>query len=77
VSLTAKDERNNAMTSQSDPDEAFEVAQSMSDPTTIYIIRKGQPVEVYHNHNFDGGGCNNYVIEVNGQQLDLEFVRSI
>lgn len=65
------------MTFKFDADETFEVAQSMTDPTTIYIIRKGQPVEVYHNHNFDGSGCNNYVIEVNGQQLDLEFVRSI
>lgn len=65
---------------QSYEEDIFEVAQSMTDPTTIYIIRRGKPVEVYHNHNFDGSGTNNWVIgvtETGGRDLDLEFVRSI
>ena len=32
--------------------------------------------EVWHDHRFNGSGCNNWVIDAGGRQFDLEFCRS-
>lgn len=34
-------------------------------------------IEVWHNHRFNGSGCNNWVIESGGRKFDLEFCRSL
>ena len=58
-------------------DDSFEIAISPTDCNTVYVMRPGKPTDVYHDHDFSGSGCNNWVILVQGIRFDLEFVRSI
>lgn len=53
---------------------AYRAAQ---DPSTIYFVDfAAEKVEVYHNHDFNGSGCNNLHTLLGGKVYDLEFCRS-
>lgn len=37
---------------------------------------KGITIDIYHNHNHNGSGCNNLMFDAFGVDLDLEFLHS-
>lgn len=37
---------------------------------------KPKVLEIWHDHNFSGAGCNNLILDGFGKTLDLEFCRS-
>jgi hypothetical protein len=55
---------------------AYLVERDLIDYNTVYVTHPDGKIEVWHDHAFNGSGCNNWRIEVNGEQFDLEFCRT-
>ena len=58
--------------------DSYHVTRDPDDGQTVYVrdVATGK-VEVWHDHAGNGGGCNNWQFDCDGDSFDLEFCRSL